>query len=362
MTNPLRAGIVGVGFMGAVHANSIRAAGGSVARVVGSTRQSSLDGAVRLRAEAVSSSIESLVHDPDVDVIHVCAPNWLHYSVASLALEAGKPVVCEKPLAITACEAESLSALADEVGVVAVVPFVYRFHPMVREARARVSQGVLGEVGVIHGTYLQDWLASPSDTNWRVDPELGGSSRAFADIGVHWCDLVEFVSGHRIVRLAARFKVAHSNRCPETEARRTEDAVSLAFETDLGAIGTLVASQVAHGRKNALKFSLDGAMAAISFDQEDPDKLWLGNCNSSAILTRGTDDNSPDAKRMSLLPPGHSQGYQDAFNALMRDTYDAIAGRSADGLPTFADGLRASRITDAVLTGARTGEWVEVSA
>jgi predicted dehydrogenase len=350
----LRAGIVGTGFMGEVHARAVRAAGGRVTRALGSSEPSSASGAKRLGADTASLDVRALVTDPEVDVVHVCAPNWLHHDVASRALDAGKHVVCEKPLATTVSDASALTRRAAAAGVLAVVPFVYRFHPMVREARARVARGDLGTTLVVHGSYLQDWLSRPGDTNWRVDPALGGPSRAFADVGVHWCDLVEFVTGDRITRLAGRALVAHPER------GLTEDAATVTFETERGAIGSLVVSQVSPGRKNSLRFSVDGSNGSLAFDQEAPDLLWLGYPDSSLTLSRGAGDADAETGRLNVLPPGHPQGYQDAFNGLVRDAYAAIAGERPDGLPTFADGLRAAHLTEAVLVAVAGDRWIDV--
>src|SRR4051812_19423881 len=233
----VRAGIIGVGFMGTVHARAIRRSGGVVSRTVGSSAESSRQAAERLGPESLTETVEELLAADDVDVVHICTPNSTHAGLAAAAIRAGKHVVCEKPLAVSPEEAETLVRLAADAGVTATVPFVYRFYPTVREARARVAAGSTGPLRLLHGSYLQDWLADPADDDWRVDPALGGPSRTFGDIGVHWCDLVEFVTGHRIVRLAARTMIA----VPSRGGRRveTEDAVVALFETDQGASGNV---------------------------------------------------------------------------------------------------------------------------
>ena len=359
MADRVRAGIVGVGFMGTVHARAVRRSGGTVSRVVGSSPEASRAGAERIGAEHATETLEQLLAADDVDVVHVCTPNGSHASIARAAIAAGKHVICEKPLATGAAEAAELVALAAEAGLTATVPFVYRFYPTVREARTRVADGSAGPVRLLHGSYLQDWLAEDSDDDWRVDAVAGGPSRAFADIGVHWCDLVEFVSGHRITRLAARTAIA----VPERGGRpvSTEDAAVVLFETDRGALGNLTVSQVSPGRKNRLWFSVDGATASLSFDQENPDTLWIGGREVNQQLLRGVGD-GPAAARYSVVPAGHPQGYQDCFDAFVADTHAAIAGNAPDGLPTFADGLRAARVTEAVLASARSNSWVEVGA
>ncbi|MFH5823538.1 Gfo/Idh/MocA family protein [Georgenia sp. AZ-5] len=354
---PVRSGLVGAGFMGRVHAQAVRAAGGVLTAVTASAPERAATAAAELGAGRGVTNVAELVTAEDVDVVHVCTPNHLHAEIAERALAAGKHVVCEKPLATTVDDARALAEQTD--GLVTAIPFVYRFYPTVREARSRVRAGEAGPVHLIHGSYLQDWLSTASDDNWRVDTRLGGASRAFADIGVHWCDLVEFVTGERIVALTARTLIA----VPERGGRAavgTEDAVTLLFETDRGALGCLVASQVTPGRKNRLWFSIDGANSSMAFDQELPESLWLGSRTSTALVTRGTDAASPDAARHTSLPAGHPQGYQDAFNSFVRDVYAAVRGEAADGLPTFADGLRAAVLTHAVLDSAANRTWVKV--
>jgi predicted dehydrogenase len=362
MTDRVRAGIVGAGFIGEVHARAVRAAGGVVTRIAASTPERSVAAAARLGAEQAAESAEALVADDDVDVVHVCTPNVLHVPVAEAALSAGKPVICEKPLATTLEDARRLTSVAEEAGLVATVPFVYRFYGTVREARARIAAGETGPLHLLHGTYLQDWLSKPQDSNWRVDPKIGGASRAFGDIGVHWCDLMEFATGHRIVRLTARMVTAFNRRLAESGSNGvgTEDAATLLFETDQGAGGAVVVSQVSPGRKNRLWFSFDGADASLSFDQENPESLWIGGRSYNRLLMRGAEGSSDAAERYSIVPVGHPQGYQDCFNAFVADTYAALAGAHPDGLPTFTDGLRASVLTHAVIESATSQTWVEV--
>lgn len=360
----VRAGIVGLGFIGEVHARAVRAAGGTLVAVADGTTDGIRAKAHRLGAMRGLPSAEAVIGSPDVDVVHLCTPNHLHAPLARLALEAGKHVVCEKPLATTRADAESLADLADKTDRIAAVPFVYRYYPTVREARHLVHSGASGPVRLIHGSYLQDWLSSPKDHNWRVDPILGGASRTFADIGVHWCDLVEFVTGHRITAVAARLLTTFPERAVSGGASSvaTEDAALLTFETDHGAVGSLVASQVTPGRKNRLWFSLDGADKSLAFDQELPETLWVGSRDKTTVLARGSEDFSRDARRLSVLPPGHPQGFQDCFNGFVTDVYAAIAGESPEGLPQFSDGLRAAVLTEAVLRSSSTRAWVEVPA
>jgi len=270
-------------------------------------------------------------------------------------------VICEKPLATTSVDAMSLVDLAAERGLVAAVPFVYRFHPMAREARARAARGDTGRLLSVHGAYLQDWLAAPHDDDWRVDASLGGPSRAFADIGSHLVDLVEFVSGDRIVRLNASTRTVYEQRAMNVDIA-TEDLAAVVVELASGAVGTLLVSQVAPGHKNALSIELSGTDASLRFEQERPEQLWVGRSDSATIVDRDAARLAPDAARLSLVPAGHPMGYQDAFNAFVADAYAAIGGASPDGLPRFDDGLRAVRVTEAVLASAASGAWEDVVA
>lgn len=376
MSQSLGVGVVGAGFIGRVHARSARLAGGHLVGIVGSSPERSRDLAVEFGTSRVFSSAEELIGHPDADVIHICTPNHLHLPLAEVALRAGKHVVCEKPLATEAAGAARLASLAHEAGLVATVPFVYRFYPTVREARERIGRGDLGTVRLIHGSYLQDWLMGAGDYNWRVDAALGGASRAFADIGSHWCDLVEFVTGRPIARLTARLSTVLAERRraaagPAFSAGGgdgpavgvdTEDIALVLFEADGGAVGSVTISQVSPGRKNRLWFEVDGSAGAVAFDQEEPETLWVGGREASTVVPRGSRAAAAAARRFDRVPAGHPQGYLDCFDAFVSDTYQAIGGAEPEGLPGFGDGWRSVRITEAVLASARAGEWLAVEA
>ena len=370
----LRTAVVGTGFIGRVHARSARLAGARLAGVAGSSPAKGRQAAEELGAERAFASGEELVEADGIDAVHIATPNHLHEPLALKALAAGKHVVCEKPVALDGDGAQRIADAAAAGGLVVAVPFVYRFHPMIREARARIAGGELGRLHLLHGHYQQDWLLTADDVNWRVDAARGGASRAFADIGSHWCDLVEFVSGYRIARLLARTATVVPERSTVAtttfsapaaggERRRveTEDAALVLFETAQGALGSMLVSQVSAGRKNRLWFELDGEHAAIVFDQENPETLWLGRRERGEVLQRDPAVLAPDAARLATLPPGHAQGYHDCFDLFVADAYAAIRGEPPEGLPLVGDGLRAARITDAVLASARTQSWIEVS-
>lgn len=355
-----RVAVVGAGFMGRVHAEAARRAGASVVAAVAGTPDGADRAARAVGAERGYPHLDVLLAEAGADVVHVCTPNARHAQAVRAALAAGAHVVCEKPLAVGVAEAAGLADAAEAAGRVATVPFVYRFHPMVREMRARLATGQAGVVSTVSGGYLQDWLSRPGDDDWRVDPDVGGPSRAFADIGSHWCDLVEFATGDRIHRLSARTSTVHPR--PRPSSGPTEDVAVVQFTTAAGVLGALVVSQVAAGRKNRLHLEVSGTEASFAFDQEDPERLWVGGRDGNRLLLRDPQALSPGAARYARLPAGHAQGYQDCFDAFVADTYRAVLGEDRpDGLPTFADGLRAARITDAVLrSSASAGAWIEV--
>ena len=373
VSEPLRVAVAGTGFIGRVHARSARLAGATLVGVTASTPERSAAAAADLGAERFFDHAEDLVVSDDVDVVHICTPNHLHEPLALRALESGKHVVCEKPLAMDSSGAERLTAAAKSAGTVATVPFVYRYYATIREARAKVDTGEIGDIRLIHGGYLQDWLMTPEDANWRVQEEFGGASRAFADIGSHWCDLVEFVTGHRITHVTAELLIAIPERPVrehqeafsrsaggEMKSVTTEDAAIVMIRTDHGAIGSVVISQISGGRKNQLRFEIDGSQATLAFDQENPETLWIGQQDGVTLQPRAPELLSKSAAPYATLPGGHPLGYHDCFDFFIKDTYEAIRNGVPDGLPDFAAGLRTTKITDAVIMSGRSGKTVEV--
>lgn len=356
----LRVAVVGTGCMGRVHAEAARRAGAAVVAAVASTPDGADHAARTVGAERGYPDLHVLLAEAEVDVVHVCTPNVRHTEAVEAALATGTHVICEKPLATTIVNATALTDAAIAAARVGTVPFVYRFHPMVRELRARLATGQAGVVSTVSGGYLQDWLSRPSDDDWWVDAAVGGPSRAFADIGSHWCDLFEFVTNDRIYRLSAQTTTVRTR--PSLSTAPTEDAAVVHFTTGSGVLGTLVVSQVAAGRKNRLHLEISDTELSFAFDQEDPERLWVGGRDGNQVLVRDPQLLSPSAARYARLPAGHAQGYQDCFDAFVADTYRAVRGEDEpDGLPTFADGLRAVRITEAVLSSAASaGAWTTV--
>ncbi|SEL56611.1 Predicted dehydrogenase [Pseudoxanthomonas sp. GM95] len=366
--------IVGTGMIGAVHRRAALLAGAEVRGVSASSAARAQEAAQAWNIAHAYRDFDEVLSDPQVQVVHVCTPNHLHRAMAQAALEAGKHVICEKPLATTQADAQALATLAKSTGLVATVPFVYRYHPVVREARARIAQGELGPLRLMHGSYLQDWLLDPASNNWRVDPKLGGASRVFADIGSHWCDLVEWVSGERFAEVSAAFETVIAQRAVATgksfatpaaggdlQTVSSEDVAAAMFKTGNGTLATLTVSQVSAGRRNRLWFEIDGAKASVAFDQEDSERLWMGYQDQREMtFYRGPGAGSAEQRRLSTLPAGHAQGYAQCFEAFVADTYQAIAAERPEGLPTFEDGLRSALIVDRVIASARSRAWTSI--
>lgn len=355
---PVVSALVGAGFMGGVHSRALRAAGIQVSGVLSSSLEKSISAAKNLGVSRAYKNLDELLGDASVTLVHILTPNDTHADLVLRALDAGKHVVCEKPLALTAAEANSMAGSAERLGLVGAVPFVYRYHPMAREAKSRVQAGDLGRILSIKGDYLQDWLLNQEDTNWRATAGSGGASRAFADIGIHLCDLVEFMAGQRIVRLIASTRTVYPLRAGNPVSN--EDLALVMAELEGGALASLMVSQVAAGHKNGLTVELHGTSQALRFEQEDPEKLWVGLKAGSRIDMRDPALLSPEAKRLTNLPAGHPEGYFDAFVSFMRDVEAAIQGQAPSDLPNFADGARAAMLTEAVLLSAARGAWVDV--
>jgi predicted dehydrogenase len=372
----LGAGIVGTGFIGVVHADALRRLGVEVAGVVGSTPER----AAAKRIAPVYESYEALLEDERVDVVHLTTPNHLHYPQVKQALEARKHVVCEKPLATTSAESAELVELAEASGLVHCTNFNIRFYPMNHEARARVRAGEVGEIWSVHGGYLQDWLAAPTDWNWRLEPEKAGGLRAVGDIGSHWMDLTQWITGRRIVEVFADLATAIPVRQRPTGEVETfasaadvervdapmtsEDIAHILLRYDGGARGSLVVSQVSSGRKNSPRYQVDGSEGALAWDGERHEELWFGRRDApNEVLLRNPALMHPEAVRTTHLPVAHPEGFAATFRELYRAVYADVArgGPSTHpDYPTFRDGHVENVLCDAVALSDREREWVEI--
>ncbi len=330
------AAVVGTGFIGAVHVEALRRLGVQVHGVVGSTHERAQARSRELGLPPAYASFQAMLDDERVEVVHVTSPNHLHHAQAMAALEAGKHVVCEKPLTMTSAESADLLRAAEKAKLVHAVNYNLRFYPVCQHVHGMVAAGELGEVRLVSGHYLQDWLLQDTDWNWRVDPRLGGDLRAVADIGSHWMDLTTFLLGKRIRSAMADLTTFISRRGGREV--KTEDAAT-----------TLV-------------FEIDGSRSAAAWDSERPDELWIGHRGRpSELLLRDPAILNDAGRRATSLPGGHVEGFADTFKALYAAVYHAVAaGRPGEGYPTFADGHDEMLVLEAVAQSSRQQRWVEV--
>lgn len=379
----IKAGLIGGGFIGAQHIEAIRRLGhAEVLAIADSSLARARENATQFSIERPYGDYRELLADPEVEIVHNCTPNNLHYEINRAALEAGKHVVSEKPLAMNSSETASLVEIARRSGRLAAVNFNHRGYPMVQQVREMVRAGDLGGVRLVHGSYLQDWLLYATDWNWRLDPAVGGASRAVADIGSHWADLVQHVIGQRITRVLADLQTVVPRRWRPLAAAQTfggtagdegveieistEDYGSILFECEQGARGAFTVSQVSAGHKNRLSFEVNGAQASAGWDADAPNELWLGyRDRANARLSKDPSLVAPGARAFMHLPGGHHEAWPDALKNVFAGMYRAVLeGRheptGADVFATFRDGHRSALLVDAILESARRNAWVDV--
>jgi predicted dehydrogenase len=374
------AAVIGSGFIGTVHIEALRRLGVQVHGLLGSTPERGAASAERIGVPRAYASLTDLLADDRVEVVHVTSPNHLHHPQVKEILAAGRHVVCEKPLAMTSDESAELVALAAESGRVNAVNFNIRFYPLNQHVHEMVAGGGVGDVRLVSGHYFQDWLLLETDWNWRLEPQLGGSLRAVGDIGSHWLDLMAFATGLRITEVMADLhtfiptrkqpagpvETFSTQRAAETVEREigTEDTATILLRFENGARGTVAISQLAAGRKNSLEYEIDGSTAAVAWDSEQPDQLWIGHRQTpNEILIRNPALMGPAGQAAAALPGGHVEGFADTFRALFNAVYaDVGAGGPADRpvYPTFADGHDEMLVGDAVAASARSGQWTAV--
>lgn len=376
-----KAVVVGTGFIGVAHVEALRRLGVDVAGVVGSSPERAREKAAAANLPAVYESLDAVLADDGVDVVHIASPNHVHFEQAMAVMEAGKHVVCEKPLGLDSQQTSRLVERAAETGVVNAVCFNIRFYPLAHQMAAMVSAGEIGTPRFIHGSYLQDWLLLDTDWNWRLEAEKAGGLRAVADIGSHWLDLSQFVSGKRIVEVMAElhtfvpvrrhpegsvesFAAVSSDAPLVSERMDSDDAASIMLRFEDGARGQVTVSQVAAGHKNRVLLEVDGSESALMWVSEDPDRLWVGHRGRpSELLARDPAAMAAEAARLAGVPAGHVEGFPDTFRALFSRVYtDVEAGRpaSAAHYPTFADGHDAVCVTEAIAASSSTGSWTPV--
>lgn len=380
----IKAGIAGTGFIGPAHLEGLRRNNIHVAGLAEANPDLARQKAAELGIQKAYPSFEAMIEDPEISVVHLATPNHLHFPQAKAALMAGKHVICEKPLAMTSRESAELVALAEQKKLVNAINFNLRFYPIVRHARSLVQSGALGKIYILQGSYLQDWLLKETDWNWRLEPGLGGTLRAVADIGSHWLDMTTFITGLRIQSVMADFKTFLPTRkkparpvetftgkllTPEDYIDQpiyTEDYASILLRYTNGARGVLTVSQVSAGRKNRLFFEIDGAAASLSFDSERPNELWSGHRDkANELLLKDPSLLSSEAKMIASYPGGHNEGFPDTFKQLVARVYAYIRQGDASApmdFPTFADGHYELLLCEAIEKSAKEQQWVEIGS
>ena len=377
----IKVAVIGTGFMGRVHTEAIRRLGNvEVAAVADVTADLAERFGRQFGVERATGDYRTLLADPGIEALHVCTPNALHCPISKEVMLAGKHVLCEKPLALSSAEARELVDVAKATGAVNCLNHNLRYYPVVQHIRQMVAGGDLGEVLVVQGTYSQDWLLYDTDWNWRIDAKENGPLRVMGDIGSHWMDMVQHLTGLKITSLCADLQIFHKTRkrpktAVETFAGKTlrpEDYDEIPIETeDFGAVlvrlgerarGAFTASQVNTGCKNRLQMEIYGTKAGVIWNQERPDELWVGQRNTpSYLIIKDPALLAEKARSFADLPGGHSEGYDDAHKQVFRRFYQRVADRSAPiDYPTFADGLQMMQLLEKVLESHQRRAWVEV--
>ena len=378
----LTAAIVGAGFMGPAHTEGLRRLGIPIAGILGVSQEESGRAAKNLALPRAYRSFREILEDESVKVVHVTTPNKLHYPMTRDLLQAGKHVLCEKPLAMNSRESGDLVKLAKKSGRAACVNYNLRFYPLNIEAKKRVLAGELGQVYSVVGSYVQDWLLYPTDYNWRVLAEEGGALRAIADIGTHWLDLMQTITGAKVVSLCADLQTVHPvRRRPKGEVEtfsgkvqkiqdtdsvkiKTEDAGGMMLRFDNGAKGSLWVSQITAGRKNCLRYEISGSNAALYWNSETPNDIWIGyRDKANERLHRDPGLLSEDARTYITYPGGHNEGYGDTFKQSFKAFYSYIAKgnfKARPPFPTFEEGHQEILLCEAILKSHKTNKWVKV--
>ena len=379
----IKVGIAGTGFIGPAHLEALRRNNINVIGLAEATPQLTRQKAEQLGIKKAYPDFKAMISDPEISVVHLATPNVLHFAQAQAALQAGKHVVCEKPLAMTSQESAELVRLASQKKLVNAVNFNLRFYPISQHARSIVHSGELGKVFSVQGSYLQDWLLLKTDWNWRLDPELGGTLRAVADIGSHWLDLTSFITGLKISEVMADFKTFHPTRKrpskpvetytgkllkPEDyidQPISTEDYATILIHFENGAHGVLTVSQVSAGRKNRLYYEISGSKSSIAFESERPNELWIGHRDRpNELLLKDPSLLSDEASSVTSYPGGHNEGFPDTFKQISAKIYTYIRRGNFDAkpdFPTFADGHYELKICEAIEKSAKEKQWITIT-
>ncbi len=379
----IRTAMIGAGFMGKVHTEAVRRLGNvEVAAVAGISEQEARGFGAAMGIEKTTGDYRTVLADPTIDAVHVLTPNALHHPITMEALKAGKHVLCEKPLTVNSAQAKEMVALAKETGLANCVNHNLRCYPVVQHVRRMVENGDLGEILIAQGTYSQDWLLYDTDYNWRIESKDNGALRAMGDIGSHWMDMVQHLTGQKITSLCADLAIFHETRkkpkfAVETftgKTLRPDDYDEIKIDTDdFGAVifrlgkrarGAFTVSQMSAGCKNRFQFEIFGTKSGVIWNQERPDELWIGQRNTpNQIIIKDGSLMDPKAAAYADLPGGHSEGYDDAHKMMFRRFYRKVADPSAPvEYPTFEDGHWGIQVLEKVLESAAKRAWVTTGA
>jgi predicted dehydrogenase len=379
----IKTAVLGAGFMGKVHSEAIRRLGFvDIVAVAAVSDEEARGFGNAIGVDRTTSNYKELLADPTIDAVHVCTPNSLHAPMSKEALLAGKAVLCEKPLTMNVQEAEELVRIAKEKNLPNCVNHNLRYYPAVQQIRDMVKNGDLGEVLIVNGTYFQDWLLYDTDYNWRVERAANGDLRAMGDIGSHWMDMIQHLTGLKITALCADLATFHKSRKKPNHAVETftgkklneADYTEIPMDTDdfgsvlvhLGdrARGNFAVSQMSAGCKNRFQFEIFGTKAGVAWNQERPDEIWMGARNTpNSLIVKDGSLFYPHAAGFADLPGGHSEGYDDAHKQVYKRFYKKVADPSAEiDYPTFEDGLWGMRLLAKVLESSQKGGWVSTDA
>jgi len=381
----IKAAVIGTGFIGPAHIEALRRIGGvEVIAVTSGSAEGAKIIAQKYSIPKVYNTWHEIIDDKEVEVIHNCTPNYLHFEINKAAIEAGKHIISEKPLTISSAESDELVKLAESKKIVNAINFNYRFYPLIQHAKQMIEKDEAGKIYMVHGNYLQDWLYYDTDYNWRLESKLSGSSRAIADIGSHWCDLIQFLTGKKIKKVFANLLTVHQNRKkPRTSVDTfkgkeesfsdyeevsidTEDAGSVLIELEGGIHGVFTVSQISAGRKNHFWFEIDGSKKALSWNQEEPNQLWVGHREKgNEIIIKDPSLLYEEARKYAHYPGGHPEGYPDGPKNLFMNVYDFIRSgkdpaNDKKDFPSFADGHYENLIVEAIIESNKSKKWIDI--
>jgi len=374
-----RVAVIGMGYIGTAHIEALQRIGINVCAVSDINVKACEAIAETYSIKKVYSNYHEMFAHEDLTAVHICTPNHMHYEIAVAAIQKGLHVFCEKPLALTSEQSRELVDLAKQAGVLTAINYNYRFYPAVQHARGMVKADKIGKVNIIIGNYLQDWLLYDTDYNWRLEKEIGGESRAIADIGSHWCDLAQHVSGLKIVSVMAdlmtvhdirkkpmqkRMTFAKAKKEDEYEEKRmtTEDYAGVLVRFENGAKGVFSVSQVSAGQKCTICLEVYGAEQSIAWEHKNANALWVGKRDENCeIVTKSPTGMNPEGACFAHYPAGHPEGYPSVVKNICMDFYKSIEnGKPSETLPTFDDGHNQALIVDAILKSSAQQCWINV--